>query len=95
MSAAKLVCRVCGKEYEPCRSAVKASNVFHWQEVACSPECGAIYLARVNAARDGQTVTEAVTELGTAECECGEETAEDIWDEDAEDEELTDEDETI
>lgn len=40
-------CRVCGKEYEPCRTATRRPNVFHWQEVACSPECGAIYLQRI------------------------------------------------
>ena len=45
------VCRVCGKEYEPCRSAVRSSKVFHWQEVACSPECGAIYLQKITESR--------------------------------------------
>lgn len=51
MGYKKLICRVCGKEYEPCRSANKNSNVFHWQEVACSPECGAIYLQNINESR--------------------------------------------
>jgi len=51
MSAGKMTCRVCGKEYEPCRSANKNSKVFHWQEVACSPECGAVYLQRINESR--------------------------------------------
>lgn len=44
-------CRVCGKEYEACRSANRAAGVFRWQEVACSPECGAIYLQRVEESR--------------------------------------------
>ena len=43
-------CRVCGKEFEPCRSA-KVNGTFNWKEVACSPECGAKYLERVNEAR--------------------------------------------
>lgn len=44
-------CRVCGKEYEACRSANRTAGVFRWQEVACSPECGAIYLQRVEESR--------------------------------------------
>lgn len=44
-------CRVCGKEYEACRSANRAAGVFRWQEVACSPECGAIYLQKINESR--------------------------------------------
>lgn len=46
-----MTCRVCGKEYEPCRTANRRPNVFHWQEVACSPECGAIYLQRITESR--------------------------------------------
>lgn len=45
------ICRVCGKPYEGCRSAQSADGVFRWREVACSVECGAKYLAEVNAAR--------------------------------------------
>lgn len=47
MASEKKTCRVCGKEYEPCRTANRNKNVFHWQEVACSPECGATYLQRI------------------------------------------------
>lgn len=43
-------CRVCGKEYEACRTA-KVAGVFRWQEVACSPECGTIYLQKINESR--------------------------------------------
>lgn len=52
MPVAKKICRVCGKEYEACRSAKRDSDVFHWQEVACSPECGTEYLRLVNEARN-------------------------------------------
>lgn len=52
MSSAIKVCRVCGKEYESCRSANRKAGVFRWQEVACSPECGAIYLDRINESRN-------------------------------------------
>ena len=45
-------CRVCGKKYEACRSVFQnSSTTFRWQDVACSPECGAEYLRRVNEAR--------------------------------------------
>ena len=47
MATAMKKCRVCGKEYPACRSARRGDGVFRWKEVACSPECGAIYLARV------------------------------------------------
>lgn len=44
-------CRVCGKEYEACHTLRPASNIFRWQAVACSPECGEIFLARILASR--------------------------------------------
>lgn len=43
-------CEVCGKEYEACHTQ-KVSNVFRWQDVACSPECGAKYLEMLMASR--------------------------------------------
>lgn len=52
MASVKMACRVCGKEYEPCRTANRRPNVFHWQEVACSPECGTIYLQRIIESRN-------------------------------------------
>lgn len=54
MPVVKKTCRVCGKTYEACRSANSNPMVFHWQEVACSPECGAEYLRMVNEARNPQ-----------------------------------------
>ena len=51
MASAVKKCRVCGKEYEACRSANRAAGVFRWQEVACSPECGSIYLQQINESR--------------------------------------------
>ncbi len=48
MAKAIGICRVCGKEYEYCHTFAKTSdNVYRWQEIACSPECGNIYFARV------------------------------------------------
>lgn len=51
MAAAILKCRVCGKEYEGCRTAQKVDGVFRWKEVACTPECGAVYLDRIRKSR--------------------------------------------
>ena len=51
MASIMRVCRVCGKEYESCHSVNRNANVFRWQDVACSPECGATYLDRVNESR--------------------------------------------
>lgn len=44
-------CRICGKEYEACRSANRNAGVFRWQEVACSPECGSVYLQKIEESR--------------------------------------------
>lgn len=50
-------CRVCGKAYEACPTdRHKIGVTFRWQDVACSPECGAVYLEQVNTARGITTV---------------------------------------
>lgn len=52
MAKVMKVCRVCGKEYESCPTdRHKIGVTFRWQDVACSPECGAVYLDQVNTAR--------------------------------------------
>lgn len=53
------ICRVCGATYEACNSARSGSSAFNWREVACSPECGMVYLDRVTASR---SVVEPVEE---------------------------------
>lgn len=59
MATAIKKCRVCGKPYETCHTTKRVAGVFRWQEVACSPECGSIYLAKIEASRgvmrDGAT----------------------------------------
>lgn len=44
-------CRVCGRSYEACRTVNNTLGVFRWQEVACSPECGSVYLQKLNESR--------------------------------------------
>ena len=51
MASNKLKCRICGKEYDACRSAKTVSGAYRWQDVACCPEHGAEYLHRVLVAR--------------------------------------------
>ena len=51
-------CKVCGKEYSYCKTWV-SSDIFRYQDVACSPECGAAYFKQVEAARAGSTVEDA------------------------------------
>lgn len=58
MASYKKTCRVCGKEYEPCRTATRNPKVFHWQEVACSPECGATYLKRIVESRQPAAISQ-------------------------------------
>lgn len=53
MATAIKKCRVCGKEYEYCHTVRRVAGVFRWQDVACSPECGASYLAQIEASRAG------------------------------------------
>lgn len=44
-------CRVCGATYEACNSARSGNKAFNWREVACSPECGMVYLDKITASR--------------------------------------------
>ena len=60
MVTAKMKCRVCGKEYEACRNARRVDGVFRWQDVACSPDHGAVYLDLIRKSRAKQS--DAVTD---------------------------------
>lgn len=56
MATAIKKCRVCGKPYEACHTIKHIAGVFRWQEVACSQECGSIYLAKIEESRKVKTV---------------------------------------
>lgn len=43
-------CKVCGKDYEACRT-FRSDGVFRWQDVACCREHGLQYLDKVLAER--------------------------------------------
>lgn len=47
------VCKICGKEYECCKTVRQVPGVFRWQDVACCVEHGQEYLNLVLAARAG------------------------------------------
>lgn len=51
MAVRTIPCRVCGKMFTPCSKTSGALGAFNYREVACSPECGAEYLRRVQVAR--------------------------------------------
>lgn len=57
MATAKRICKVCGNEYDYCRSFNPSADIFRWNDVACSPEHAAIYFARVEASRKTQEET--------------------------------------
>lgn len=64
MPKAIKTCKVCGKEYEACHTNKSYNGTFRWQDVACSPECGAIYLAQIRASRG--EIVDSVLENSTA-----------------------------
>lgn len=51
MAKATKICKVCGSEYEYCHTVRRVPGVFRWQDVACCPEHGSTYLARIAASR--------------------------------------------
>lgn len=56
MALATKKCKVCGKEYEYCHTLRRTPGVFRYQDVACCPEHGSIYLARIIASRSTQPI---------------------------------------
>lgn len=51
MTNRTIPCRVCGKMFVPCNKPSNVIGAFNYHSIACSPECGAEYLRRVQAAR--------------------------------------------
>lgn len=51
MAKATKKCKVCGMEYEYCHTVRRTPGVFRYQDVACCPEHGSIYLEQIIASR--------------------------------------------
>lgn len=62
MATATKKCKVCGAEYEYCHTVRRVAGVFRWQDVACCPEHGSIYLAKIEASRSAQPVADELAE---------------------------------
>ena len=63
MASGTKTCRVCGKEYACCGGTrPNVDGVFRYRDVACSPECGAIYLANINKSRGIEGKVEVVND---------------------------------
>lgn len=60
MATATRKCKVCGAEYEYCHTVRRVAGVFRWQDVACSPEHGSIYLDRIMASRSAKPTSDSV-----------------------------------
>ena len=56
MATRAIPCRVCGKMFVPCNKPSAVISAFNYHSLAFSPECGAEYLRRVQAARQEFTV---------------------------------------
>lgn len=59
-------CRVCGKQYEYCKTN-RRTTIFRWQDVACCPEHGAIYFAQIAASREPQKPVVAIYDFSEDE----------------------------
>ena len=59
MAARTIPCRVCGKVFVPCNKPSAVIGAFNYHSLACSPECGAEYLRRVQVARQKTSVVQA------------------------------------
>lgn len=47
MATGTRICKVCGKEYECCKTLRHVDGVFRWQDVACCVEHGEEYLEKI------------------------------------------------
>lgn len=55
MATATKICKICGKEYEYCKTIKSDPNQFRWQDVACSPKHGQEYLKKIIESRSMDT----------------------------------------
>ena len=76
MAKATRICKVCGKEYEYCKTWL-STDKFRYQDVACSPECGVKYFEMIEASRSGKKIeAEPEKKVEKAEAKVSEKKAE-------------------
>lgn len=61
MAKGKRICKVCGAEYEYCRTRYRNTDIFRWQDVACCQSHGSEYFAKILASRSVQTAPSSET----------------------------------
>jgi len=66
MATAYKKCRVCGKQYEYCKTYRRAT-LFRWQDVACCPEHGAIYFEQIAESRGEKPSSVAIHDFSEDE----------------------------
>lgn len=57
MASGKRICKICGKEYEYCKTLRETPGVFRWQDVACCVEHGEKYFDLIMASRGKRNET--------------------------------------
>lgn len=61
MSKGIKICKVCGIEYQYCKTENR-SNRFRYQDVSCCPEHGEIYFAQIMKSRSGKNSDDIITD---------------------------------
>lgn len=67
MATGTKICKICGKEYECCKTVRHVDGVFRWQDVACCVEHGQEYLNLVLMARSDTPNANTESNADTAE----------------------------
>lgn len=62
MATGYKTCKICGKKYEYCMTN-RRDTIFRWQDVACSPEHGAIYFQQIAESRKKAASSHLTEEL--------------------------------
>lgn len=67
MATGTKICKICGKEYECCKTVRHVDGVFRWQDVACCVEHGQEYLNLVLMTRSDTPSASTESNMDTAE----------------------------
>jgi hypothetical protein len=93
MQKSTRIFKICGREYPYCKTAADM-GVFHWRDVACSPEHAAQYFREIAVSRSGAGTEHEVEKseptdvVGLTEDDGGDEWFTDDFDDEEEEEEI-------